>query len=116
MTTGVVIGQPDPSAAAPSASKKVALLLDETGSMASIKNDVIGSVNEYFRALQADGIDIPVTLKCFNSLIGHRYLFQDKPLREIELPVLTQNNYTPDGGTPLYDAMGKLISEMRALS
>ena len=112
----VVIGAPElkpVSLPATVPSKRVALLLDETGSMEPIRKDTIGSVNAYIRVLK-DGptADLLVTIRCFNSQSKRRVL-DGVRVGEVEMPVMNYDNYVPAASTPLYDAMGELIDEMR---
>jgi hypothetical protein len=111
---GVVIGQPQsanlPAVVTPQ--KRVALLLDETGSMSDIKSDTIGSVNEYFGSLKESGGNLVCTLKTFSSE-RQRYILKNVPIASVEQPALTARDYVPRAFTPLYDAMGTLIDEMR---
>jgi len=84
----------------------VSFLLDETGSMQSIKDDTIGGFNEYVKTLQAAGTDILFSLVSFNSSrTERRYVAESiaevKPLRA--------SDYRPAAMTPLIDASVKII-------
>jgi hypothetical protein len=51
----------------------VTFLLDETGSMESIKDDTIGGFNSYLGSLQAESAPIDFTLIKFDSRRIERY-------------------------------------------
>lgn len=112
----VVIGVPDPKPASlPSviAGKRVALLVDETGSMEPIRKDTIGSVNAYVRDLkEGETADLKLTIRCFNEQ-NRRHVLDDARIGDVKLPAMDYDNYVPAASTPLYDAMGELIDELR---
>lgn len=83
------------------------VLLDRSGSMESMRGDVIGGFNGLIAAQQADGPDARITLVQFDSqdpqevLIDARSIHRARPL--------TAATFVPRGGTPLLDATGQLI-------
>ena len=84
----------------------VSFLLDETGSMQSIKDDTIGGFNSYVETLQKDGADIVFSLVSFNSnQTKKRYVAE--PIDKVE--PLTDDTYQPSAMTPLIDASVKII-------
>lgn len=84
------------------------VLLDRSGSMASMASDVIGGFNQLIAEQQADGPDARITLVQFDSqdpqeiLIDARRITRARPL--------TPATFVPRGGTPLLDATGRLIA------
>ncbi|MHB1447000.1 MAG: vWA domain-containing protein [Acidimicrobiales bacterium] len=84
-------------------------LLDRSGSMASMATDVIGGFNSFLAAQQADGPDAVLTLVQFDSEDPHEVVTDAVPIAEV-LP-LDASMFQPRGGTPLYDAMGRLITD-----
>jgi len=86
--------------------KYVSFLLDETGSMHSIKDDTIGGFNEYVDTLKKDGDDIAFSLVSFNSN-GAKSRYVAEPIDAV--PPLTNDNYRPAAMTPLIDASVKII-------
>lgn len=86
--------------------KHIAFLLDETGSMNSIKDDTIGGFNAYLDTLGDSGATF--TLVKFDS---NRYsrICKDVPISEA--PRLSEENYVPGAMTNLVDSMVKLINE-----
>lgn len=87
------------------------VLLDRSGSMASIANDVIGGYNTLLREQQADGADARVTLVQFDSQDPQEVVVAGAPIRE--MAPLDGNTFTPRGSTPLLDATGLLIGRAR---
>ncbi len=84
----------------------VSFLLDETGSMQSIKDDTVGGFNAYIEALQKDGDGILFSLVSFNSSqTQKRYVAE--PIDQIK--PLTDDDYQPRAMTPLIDASVKII-------
>jgi hypothetical protein len=85
----------------------VCVVLDETGSMYSIKDDTIGGYNEYIDSLR-DQKNTKVLLVRFNSneiKVGEITSIKDAT-------ELTDKNYTPQAATPLYDAIAKAVYEV----
>ncbi len=84
----------------------VSFLLDETGSMQSIKDDTVGGFNAYVETLQKDGDGILFSLVSFNSSrTEKRYVAE--PIDQIK--PLTDDDYQPGAMTPLIDAAVKII-------
>lgn len=88
-------------------SKFVSFLLDETGSMQSIKGDTIGGFNAYVETLRKDGGEIAFSLVNFNSN-RTRSRYVAKPIEKIQ--PLTKRNYRPAAATPLIDASVKIVN------
>lgn len=76
-------------------------LLDETGSMESIRDDTIGGFNAFLDGLDKDA-DIRITLITWdtNAQITR---CAEKPHKEV--PRLTRETYHPGAGTPLIDVV-----------
>ncbi len=84
----------------------VSFLLDETGSMQSIKSDTLGGFNAYVETLKEGDANILFSLVTFNSNeTKRRYVAE--PVREVA--PLTAADYEPDAMTPLIDAAVKII-------
>jgi len=90
------------------------LLLDRSGSMASIRPDVIGGYNAFIEAQRADGHDARVTLVQFDTADNQEVVLDRARIDRV--PLLTEATFVPRGGTPLWDATGLLIrrAEKRA--
>lgn len=88
---------------------RLIVLIDESGSMFSQKHDVVDGVNTMInsqRKLQEQ--DIPMDFIKFNTGVCHYY---SKKLSE--MPCITSKDYSPNGGTALYDAIGSAINRYR---
>lgn len=91
----------------------ISLLLDETGSMASIKDDTIGGFNDYVRGLQKQpeaGL-LHMTLTKFDSN-HYTPVYVGKAIKQV--PLLDDQTYQPGASTPLYDAIGKTLEATQA--
>lgn len=84
------------------------VLLDRSGSMESMRADVIGGFNNLLAAQQADGPDARITLVQFDSQDPQEVLLDAKRISSAQ--PLTGATFVPRGGTPLLDATGHLIA------
>jgi hypothetical protein len=87
----------------------VYLLLDRSGSMASMADDVIGGFNQLVADQQAQGPDARITLVQFDSQDPQEVLIDGKRIHRAR--PLTRATFVPRGGTPLLDATGRLIAK-----
>ena len=82
----------------------VYILLDRSGSMASLWNEAIGSINGYVDELKmSDKIHFAV----FDS-VSHDVI-RDGKVKDWK--AVTSEAVQPRGGTPLYDSVGKIMAE-----
>lgn len=84
------------------------VLLDHSGSMESMRGDVIGGFNNLLADQQADGPDARLTLVQFDSQDAHEVLVDAERITRVR--PLDQSRFVPRGGTPLLDATGQLIT------
>lgn len=82
------------------------LILDRSGSMASILDSTINSINEYFQTLILNSKKVSITsyIRTFTHVVEH--------LRSIDLTTFrpwTRRDYIPNGSTALYDALGQTL-------
>src|SRR5215468_82268 len=84
----------------------VTFLLDETGSMESIKDDTIGGFNSYLDSLKAEAAPIDFTLIKFDSRRIEKVCVA-VPVSQVA--ELTMESYQPGASTPLIDAAYKTI-------
>lgn len=84
------------------------ILLDRTGSMQSIWNEALGSVNAYVKALAVG--DAYATLAVFDAHEGLQFdvLRAGVPVQTWQ--EVTDADATPRGMTPLFDAIGRIIA------
>lgn len=90
----------------------VAIVLDKSSSMASIKGETINHFNEQIEQIAKDsvGLDTSVSLTVFSD--GVDVKFFDKNISELK--PLTLKTYVPYGNTALYDGVGTTIDKLLA--
>jgi hypothetical protein len=84
------------------------LLLDRSGSMEAIRDDVIGGFNSFIAEQGADGDDARVTLVQFDSQDPSEVLVEARRISAVR--PLSQTTFIPRGSTPLLDATGLLVA------
>ena len=90
------------------------IILDESGSMLSIKNEAINNVNESLQTIlkaqkENPGQEHYVTFVSFNN--RHKTIWDRIPATEAK--TITENDYNPSCSTALYDAMGFSLNKLR---
>lgn len=93
-----------------------ALILDKSGSMQNLRQEVISSFNKQVSMIQKLGknqqeAEIKVTLCTFNESIDFKYLFQSID----KLKKLNPDDYRPDSYTALFDAIGITMNKMNEI-
>ena len=86
--------------------KAVHLLMDESGSMVSMKDQAISGYNDYLKTLEGSGVVLALTK--FDTT---KYEFVHDMLPIEDAVRLDNENYRPGAGTPLYDAMAHVIKK-----
>ena len=86
---------------------KIWFLLDRSGSMASVAEDVIGGFNYFLAEQAAQAGECRMTVVQFDSEDPFEVIAAGK--KPADVPELNDSVYQPRGLTPLYDAMGRLI-------
>jgi Mg-chelatase subunit ChlD len=91
------------------------IILDESGSMESIKSSIISGFNEVIISIKGIETKFPeqkhyVSFVTFNGL-GIRTTLDIQPVKKINK--IDENTYHPDSMTPLYDAIGLSINKLR---
>ncbi|MEZ7866029.1 MAG: VWA domain-containing protein [Paludibacteraceae bacterium] len=98
------------------------ILLDESGSMTSIKNTIIQGFNELVQTVKGIALQYPeqehlISFFTFNGM-GIKTLHFCEPVEK--LSEIDERKYQPDAMTPLYDAMGfsfvKLRKELESIT
>ena len=92
------------------------IILDESGSMQSIKQAAINGMNETVQSIRDaqkkhEDQEHIVSLVSFNSS-EIKGIYDCVPVAEVK--ELTDKEYVPDCCTPLYDAMGLSLNHLRA--
>ncbi|NLV54347.1 MAG: VWA domain-containing protein [Acidimicrobiales bacterium] len=98
--------------ATPPADVHVYVLLDRSGSMAAMVDDVIGGFNGLLADQRADGADARMTFVQFDTVDVQHTVADAVPIAEV-LP-LDRASFQPRGGTPLLDATGILLGRAAA--
>ena len=91
------------------------IILDESGSMDSIKNMIISGFNEIVQTVKSVASQFPeqehfISLVSFNGE-GQKELLYRQPIEKLEQ--IDGSKYLPNASTPLYDAMGFSIAKLR---
>ena len=90
------------------------ILLDRTGSMEPIWSEALSSVNAYADGLASlDGgprVDADITLAVFDAQDGLQFDVLRNTIDASAWKDITTNEVSPRGMTPLYDAIGKIVS------
>ena len=91
------------------------IILDESGSMQSIKPTIIAGFNELVQTIQGIEKQFPdqehtISFLTFNSL-GQKFHHFNHPVAKLQK--INEKNYNPDSGTPLFDAMGHSLLKVK---
>lgn len=96
------------------------IILDESGSMSSIYNATLSSMNEVLNGIRRNQEEFPeqrhyVTIVTFegSGMSGVKTRRDRVPISTVD--PFTEKDYRPGGCTPLYDAMGKTLNELEGL-
>ena len=84
------------------------IILDESGSMQSIKKTIMNGFNEVVQTIKSVALEYPeqehtVTFVSFNSS-GIKKIHENSKIESLNQ--IDDRTYQPNGGTPLFDAMG----------
>lgn len=88
----------------------ITAVLDRSGSMGSIRDDIIGGFNLFLKDQQRDGENTTLTLVLFDTEDAYEVIHSFKAIKHV--PPLNQKTYRPRSGTPLLDAMGRTITNL----
>lgn len=83
-------------------------ILDESGSMAKLKEETISGFNKYIDGLKTENQPYFLSLLKFNS-VKMEFLDEETPIENVE--PLTSDDYIPGGYTPLRDAISMAITK-----
>lgn len=85
----------------------IAVLLDRSGSMETVKADTEGGFNAFIDAQRAEPGEARVTLAQFDT--HYEVVYSNRPIADVGRLELQ-----PRGGTALYDALGRLVTDVGA--
>jgi hypothetical protein len=93
------------------------IILDESGSMQSIKKTIINGFNEVVQTIKNVALQYPeqehtITFISFNSS-GIKKIQQNSKIELLNQ--IDDESYMPDGGTPLFDAMGSSFYNLECI-
>lgn len=88
----------------------IAVVLDRSGSMESIRDDAIGGFNAFLQEQQEAPGDALFTLVQFDD--EYIVVEDGAPIKDVKQ--LDRASYVPRGGTALYDAIGRTVNVMEA--
>ena len=88
----------------------LAVILDRTGSMESIRDDTIGGVNAFLEEQQQQPGHATLTLVQFDTQDPYEVVHRLADIKDV--PKLTRATYVPRASTPLLDAMGRGINDL----
>jgi Mg-chelatase subunit ChlD len=88
----------------------VTVILDRSGSMDSIRDDIIGGFNSFLREQKAEPGQATMTLVQFDTEDPYEVIHRFKPIEAV--PELDRATYVPRGCTPLLDAFGRGINDI----
>ena len=90
----------------------VAIILDQSSSMGSIKAETISSFNEQVKSIKSSANeDTFITLTLFSDsdkVVIHKFAESLDNLNEF-----TEHDYKPNGNTAMYDAIGMTVERMK---
>lgn len=89
---------------------EIITILDKSGSMNELRNDIIGGYNNFLAEQKALPGNARITLIQFNNDVEEVY--QGVPLNHIGM--LTLGSYVTIGSTALYDAIGRTLAKQGA--
>lgn len=96
------------------------IVLDESGSMQPVTEQTVGGCNEVINSIRSSQEKYADTQEHFLSIYAFqsqgktpsRYLLKNVPIAEAR--TISREDYRPWGCTPLYDAVGSTLADLRA--
>ena len=91
------------------------IILDESGSMESIKSSIISGFNELVQSIRRAQSEFPgqshfISLVTFSD-DKTNFLLWNEPVSKLEY--INEETYRPNCSTPLYDAIGRSVRRMK---
>lgn len=86
------------------------VILDRSGSMEDIREDIIGGFNSFLGDQKAQPGQATLTLIQFDGQEPYEVVHRFKSIGKV--PPLDRSTYVPRGATPLFDAVGRGINDI----
>ena len=86
----------------------ILMILDRSGSMSPLADDVVGGYNSFIAQQKAEPGDAVVTLVLFDH--NYEVVYDARPIARVE--PLTKKVYSPGGTTALLDAVGRGVQDL----
>lgn len=93
---------------------KVIMILDQSGSMQNIRDNIRNSVNKFIdeqRDIAPEGKEDRFTLLKFSDVVVKPYTINNQLMADVK--TLAVEDYIPSGGTALFDAIGLTITDFK---
>ena len=87
---------------------EIVFILDESGSMSSLRDDTIGGFNGYVEDQKKEPGEAYLTTVCFDD----EYRLVHDHVNLADVAPLTEKDYSPRGCTALMDAIGRTINSV----
>ena len=87
-----------------SESLSILFIMDSSGSMVAMDDEPLQGLNDFYQKQKESG-EFMSTLCLFNTEVK----FIHKNINGKDIPILTNNDYRPNGMTALYDAIGESV-------
>lgn len=88
----------------------ISVILDRTGSMEPIRDDIIGGFNTFLSRQKEEHGSATLTLIQFDSEDPFEVVYHFRPLEAV--PPLNRRTFVPRASTPLLDAIGRGIRDL----
>jgi hypothetical protein len=88
----------------------ITVILDRSGSMESIRDDIIGGFNSFVRDQRKQPGTATLTLVQLDPQAPYETVHRFEPVQSVE--TLTRETYVPRASTPLLDALGRGINDL----
>ncbi len=88
----------------------ITVVLDRSGSMQSIKQDVIGGFNNFLNQQKSLARKTTFTFIQFDTINSYEVVYDNVDINNVN--ELTDNTFKPRGGTPLLDCLGAAITNL----
>ncbi len=88
----------------------ISVILDRSGSMESIRDDIIGGFNAFVKEQKGEPGTATLTLVQFDTQDVYEIVYRFTPIKQVT--ELDRKTYIPRASTPLLDALGRGINDL----